>query len=72
MLVPLSHAERNAFVQLIFGEALWRGVHHADKFVIVTVFLVAKRSWVLRMESHGSLDGVGLLGEVVHLLRKIG
>ena len=51
MLMPLRHAQRDALVQFIFGEALGRGVHHADEFVVVAVLFIEQRSRMLGIES---------------------
>src|SRR5450755_271031 len=33
MLVPLRDAQRNALIQIVFGETFWCGVHRADQLV---------------------------------------
>src|SRR5450432_907139 len=72
VLVPLRHAEWDAFVELLFAEALGRCVHHADEFVVVAVLFVEQRCGMLGIEVERILDGVAVVGEVVHLLRNFG
>ena len=55
MLVPLRDAERNALVELIFAEALGRGVHHANQFVVVAMFFIEQRRGMLGIEIESAL-----------------
>src|ERR1700727_2599755 len=72
VLVPLRDAERNASVEVFFGKALGRGVHCADEFVIVTVLFIEQRGGVFGIEAKSGFHGVSVVGEVIHLLRKLG
>jgi hypothetical protein len=51
VLMPLRNAERNALIEILFGEALGRGIHYANQFVIFAVFFVEQRSRMLGVES---------------------
>lgn len=44
VFVPAGDAERDALIELIFGEALGRGVHDADELVAAADFFVEERS----------------------------
>jgi len=72
VLVPLCNAQRNAFVELIFGEALGRCVHYSDQFVIVTVLFIQQRRRMIGIETHERFHRKSIIGEVVHLLRNLG
>ena len=62
----------NALVELIFAEALGRGVHDADQLVVFAVFFVEQRGRVLGIEAEGGFHRVSVVGEVIHLLRNFG
>jgi hypothetical protein len=71
MLVPLGHAQRNALVELIFGKALGRGVHHADQFVVIAILLLEQRRRMFGIEVKGGFHRVAIVSEVIHLLRNL-
>src|ERR1700676_538592 len=72
MLMPLCNAEGNALVELIFSHALGRGLHHADKLVVVAMFFIQQRGWMPGIETESRFHGISVVGEVVHLLGKFG
>src|SRR4029077_320212 len=53
VLVPLRDAEWNALVQLILAEALGRGVHYANQFVIVAMLFIEQRRRMFGIETEG-------------------
>src|ERR1700734_3103336 len=72
VLMPLRDAERNALVELIFGETLGRGVHYADQLVVVAVFLIEQGRGMFGIETKSCFHPISVVREVVHLLRNVG
>src|SRR5579863_8264496 len=69
VLVPLAYTQRNALVELSFVKPLGRGIHDADEFVVVAMFLVEQRRRMLGVEAEECFPGIPVVGEVIHLLR---
>jgi len=40
VLMPLRDAQRNAPIQIVFGESSRSRIHHADEAIAVAVFLI--------------------------------
>src|SRR5271154_4161565 len=72
VLVPASHAERHARVQIVFRGQFARSVHCAYQLVAVFGFLVQQRCRMRRVELKASFQSVGVIREVILRLRNVG
>src|SRR5260370_19949677 len=71
MLMPASHAERNALVEFLQTGSSRRGVHGADQFVSVLGFLIEQRRGAGGIEGEAFQVSVPVVREVIHWLRKV-
>src|SRR5260370_32053874 len=71
MLMPASHAERNALVEFLQTGSSRRGVHGADQFVSVLRFLIKQRCGAGGIEGEAFQVSVPVVREVIHWLRKV-
>ncbi len=70
--MPASDAQRNAGVELVFGEAARSGIHGANELVAVADFFVKKRSGASGIEGELRANGVAAAGEMVDRLGEVG
>jgi len=72
VLMPLRDAQRNAPIQIVFGESSRSRIHHADEAIAVAVFLIEQGRGMLGVEPGGCFGSVGVVCKVILLLRDPG
>lgn len=61
VLMPLRDAQRNAPIQIVFGESSRSRIHHADEAIAVAVFLIEQGRGMLGVEPGGCFGSVGVV-----------